>query len=69
MCGGEHVLDKYPISRGGIVDEDVGHGSHQLAVLNDGGAGHECGQQRATTIHKVFTQYASSRILSKAIKH
>ena len=44
LHGGEHILDEDAISRGGIVDEDVGHRAHELAVLNDGGAAQECGQ-------------------------
>ena len=37
---GEHVFNKDAISRGRVVDEDVGDGTDELAVLNDGGATH-----------------------------
>ena len=34
----EHILQKDAVSRGGVVDEDVGDGTDELAVLNDGRA-------------------------------
>lgn len=36
----QHILNKDPIPRRGVVDEHVGHCPHQLAVLNDGRAAH-----------------------------
>ena len=39
-CRFQHIFDEDAISRCGIVDEDMGHGTHQLAVLDDGRAGH-----------------------------
>ena len=29
----QHIFDKNAVSRGGIVDEHVGHSSYELAVL------------------------------------
>ena len=40
----EHIFDEDAVPRGGIVDEDVSDGSHELAVLNDRASAHECGQ-------------------------
>ena len=31
----QHIFNKYTVSRGGVVDEDVGDSAHELAVLND----------------------------------
>ena len=39
-CCIEHIFDKNTISRGGVVNENVGHGANQFAVLDDGAAGH-----------------------------
>ena len=33
---GEHVFQKDAISRGGIIDQNVCHSSHQLTILYDG---------------------------------
>ena len=38
LCRVQHIFDKDSVSRGGIVDEDVRHSPHELAVLDDGGA-------------------------------
>lgn len=35
-----HVFNKYTITLGGVLDEDVGHGTHQFAFLDDGAAAH-----------------------------
>ena len=44
LRGVQHILNKNAVSRGGIVDEDVGDSTHDLAVLNERRAAHECGQ-------------------------
>jgi len=36
LCRAEHILNKNPVARGGIADQHVGHGTDQLAVLDDG---------------------------------
>ena len=36
----QHIFDQNSIAPGGVVDEDMGHGTNQLSVLDDGGAGH-----------------------------
>ena len=36
----QHILQKDPVPRGGIVDENVGDRAHDLAVLNDGASAH-----------------------------
>ena len=50
-----HILNEYPVPRRRVVDENVGHRSDQLAVLNDGGARHECGQVGTTVFYGLFT--------------
>ena len=32
----EHIFDEYPVSFGGVVDEDVGNGADDLVVLDNG---------------------------------
>ena len=54
LRGGEHVFDKDAISRGGIVDEHVRDSAHELAVLDDGRARHECVQVGTTVFNKKF---------------
>ena len=49
----EHIFNKNAVSRGGGVDEDVGDSADELAVLNDGGAAHECGQVGTTVFTKI----------------
>ena len=36
----QHIFDKNAIAGGGVIDQDVGHGAHQFAVLNNRRAGH-----------------------------
>ena len=40
LRGVEHVFNENPVPRCRIVDENVGDGTDELAVLNDGGAAH-----------------------------
>ena len=35
FCRTQHILDKYPIPRGGVTDQHVRHRAHEPAVLND----------------------------------
>ena len=39
-CCVQHVFDEDAIAGGGVVDQDMGHGADELAVLDDGTAGH-----------------------------
>ena len=39
-CGIEHIFDENAVAGGWVVDKDVGHRTHQFAVLDDGTAGH-----------------------------
>ena len=48
FCRIQHIFNENPITRCGIVDENMRHRSHELAVLDDGRARHECGQERTT---------------------
>ena len=40
----QHILGEDAVARRGIVDQHVRHRAHELAVLDNGGAAHECGQ-------------------------
>ena len=31
----QHILGKDSVARGGIIDQDVGHGTDELTVLDD----------------------------------
>ena len=35
LCGIQHIFDENAVPRGGIIDENVRHRTHDLAVLND----------------------------------
>ena len=39
-CRIQHVFDKDPVTLGGVVDKDMGDGADEVAVLEDGRAGH-----------------------------
>ena len=42
LCGGvQHGFDEDAVATGGVVDQDMGDGAYQVAVLDDGAAGHE----------------------------
>ena len=36
----QHVFDEDAVTHGGVVDENVGDGADEFAVLNDGATGH-----------------------------
>ena len=38
----QHFFNKNGIPAGGIVNKDMGHRTDELAVLQDGGAAHQC---------------------------
>ena len=41
-CSVQHVFNEDAISRCGVVNKNMGHCSHQFAILDDRTAGHEC---------------------------
>ena len=49
----QHILNKYAVSRCGIVDENVGDSADEFAVLDDGRSAHECGQVGTTVFTKI----------------
>ena len=51
----QHILGKDPVAGGGIIDQNVGHGTDELAVLNDRRARQECGQERTTKFNQNLT--------------
>ena len=48
----EHIFDEDSVARGGIIDEHVGDGSDELAVLDYRRSRHECGQVGTTKFTK-----------------
>ena len=52
--GFRHILNEDPVPSGGVVHQNVGDCAHKLAVLNDGGAGQECGQEGTTKFNGVL---------------
>ena len=55
-----HIFGEDAVTRGGIVDEDVGHSSHDLVALNDGATAHECGQVRTTNFVIFFIKFLAA---------
>ena len=55
----QHILGKDPVARGGVIDQDVGHGADELAVLNDRAARQVCGQLRTTSFIAATYFFAS----------
>lgn len=45
-CSVQHIFDEYAITRGGVVDQDMGYCPDELAVLDDGTARHVCVKYR-----------------------
>ena len=60
LRGVQHILNEYSIPRCWIVDENVGDRPHELSVLDDGAARHECGQEGTTLFNEKFTKNAES---------
>ena len=40
-CCGQHVFNEDAVAAGGVVDQDVGDGADQVAVLDNGTSAHE----------------------------
>ena len=55
ICGIKHILNENSVTRGGIIYENVRDSAHELAVLDDGRARHECGQEGTTVFYGLFT--------------
>ena len=51
----EHIFDEDSVAACGVVYKHVGHRAHELAVLDDGGARHECGQEGTTVFYNFLT--------------
>ena len=45
-CCLQHILDQDAVTHGGIIDQHVGHGADEFAVLDDGAAAHVCVKYR-----------------------
>ena len=61
----QHIFNEYAVAGGGIIDKHVCHRSHQLAVLNDRGARHECGQEGTTKFNRDLTVESINRLKLK----
>ena len=59
----QHIFNEDPVARGGVVHKDMSHSAHQLAVLNDRTAGHECVKADTTLfsgdLQPIFTKKCS----------
>lgn len=53
-CGIQHIFDEDSVPGIGGVDQDMGHGPHQLSVLQNRAAGHECCQVGTTNFFYYF---------------
>ena len=72
FCRVEHIFDKNAVAHRRIIYHNVGDptslrslrvcvanvAADKLAVLNDGRAAHECGQERTTVFCKIFIKLA-----------
>ena len=52
----QHILNENAVPCGGVVYKHVGDRSDKLAVLNNGAAAHECGQEGTTAFHGHFEE-------------
>ena len=55
LRGVEHIFDENSVACRRVVDQYVRHSSHELAVLDDRGARHECGQVGTTHFYNFLT--------------
>ena len=58
----QHIFNEDAVTRGGVVDEDMGHGTDEFAVLNDRTAAHLCVKDRTKIFTNLFVNYASGEI-------
>ena len=56
----QHILNENTVACGRSVDKDMGDGTDELAVLDNGRAAHECGQEGTTLFNEKFTNTAES---------
>ena len=68
LCGVQHIFNENAVAARGVVDHDVRYRADELAVLDDGGAGHECGQERTTKFVIFFIKFLASSISSSVGK-
>ena len=57
LCRIQHILDKYSVTRGGIIDHHVRDRAHVLTVLDYGATAHECGQEGTTNFNSSFMRF------------
>ena len=50
----QHIFNENAVARGGVVDENMGHSPHELAVLDNRRAAQECGQVGTTLFINSF---------------
>ena len=66
-CRVQHVFNKDAVAGGGIVDEDMGHGTDEFAVLNEWTAGHECVNIGPTSFFRNFRRFCRKNRLNKPL--
>ena len=60
----QHIFNKNAVAGSGIVDKDMRHRTHQLAVLDDGTSGHadvKCGTKEFCTLLRFLCVFAGKR--------
>ena len=55
----QHIFDEDAVAACGIIDQHVRDSTYELAVLDNGAAAHECGQERTTKFMKKCFSVAS----------
>ena len=61
----QHIFDEDSVAGCGIVDEHMRYRSHELAVLDDRAAAHECGQEGTTKFNRDLTVESINRLKLK----
>ena len=56
-CSLQHILDENAISSLRVIYQNMGNGAYQLAVLDDGRAGHECVKYRTKFFYEFFENF------------
>ena len=55
LGGRKHIFNINAVAHRGVADHHMRDGAHELAVLDDGRAAHECGQVGTTHFYRLCT--------------
>ena len=58
----QHIFDKNTVAHGGVVDKDMGDCADELAVLDNGGAGHSLNDAPGGAEHLTAAIQHNSRL-------